>query len=402
MSLANTARSYGSVTKTFHWLTALLILTAIPLGWYANQLPYDTSDQLAQKALVFSLHKTVGVTVFAVALVRILWAVTQPKPAGLHPERKLETMLAETVHWLLYGALVLVPLTGWIHHAASEGFAPIWWPFGQTLPFVPRDTELSALFAGLHIVTKWVLIGAIGLHIAGALKHHLIDRDSTLRRMLPGISIGPVPAREKHTVLPVVAALLLWAGAIGIGSVSGAYDSHSAIVPQAAALEEVETDWTVQNGSLGITVTQLGSTVEGRFADWTAAIPFEPRPTQGPAGRVDVTVAIGSLTLGSVTTEALGPEFFAAETFPTARFEAEILRTADGYIAQGPLTIRDQSQEITLPFNIAITDATATASGALSVNRLEYGVGQSYADESSVGFGVEIRFDLTATRTDPA
>ncbi|MBS8271498.1 cytochrome, partial [Halomonas litopenaei] len=127
-------QTYGTVTKTFHWLTALLIITIVPLGVVAYNLPYETNEQLALKALLFSYHKTLGVIVFAVALARIVWAFTQTKPAPLHPERKSETWLAETVHWLLYISLVAVPLTGWIHHAATEGFAPILLPISQDLP----------------------------------------------------------------------------------------------------------------------------------------------------------------------------------------------------------------------------------------------------------------------------
>ncbi|MFY9209579.1 MAG: cytochrome b/b6 domain-containing protein [Aestuariivita sp.] len=397
MSATNTQTHYGSVTKTFHWLTALLIFTAIPLGWYANELPYDTSDQLAQKALMFSLHKTVGIVAFGVALARILWAISQPKPGLLNADKPLEAGLAETVHWLLYGSLLLVPLTGWIHHAASAGFAPIWWPFGQDLPFVPKDETISGLFAGLHLVTKWVLIAAIALHVAGALKHHLLDRDATLRRMLAGRVDVSLPHQPAHGKAPFAAALAVWVAALGIGAATGTYDSHAAILPQAAELEAVETDWNVQSGRLGIAVTQLGSTVEGSFADWTAAIRFEPRETPGTAGDVTVTVSIGSLTLGSVTGQALGAEFFAADTFPTATLSGEILRTDTGYVVQGPLTIRDQSVPVTLPFEIDITEGTATATGALTVNRLDFGVGVAYPDESSVGFSVEIGFDLVAT-----
>ncbi|MBT8474330.1 MAG: cytochrome b/b6 domain-containing protein, partial [Alphaproteobacteria bacterium] len=138
MPLGNTATRYGGVAKTFHWLTALLILTALPLGVIANGAPFETDAEIARKIWLFSLHKTVGVTAFFVALARIAWALTQPKPAALHPDRRFETRLAETVHWLLYASLVLVPLSGWLHHAAATGFAPIWWPFGQTLPFVPQ------------------------------------------------------------------------------------------------------------------------------------------------------------------------------------------------------------------------------------------------------------------------
>lgn len=400
MSLANTNTHYGGVTKTFHWLTALLILTAIPLGVYANQLPYDTSDQLQQKALVFSLHKTIGITAFFVALARIAWALSQPKPALLNADKPLEAGLAETVHWLLYGSLLLVPLTGWIHHASSAGFAPIWWPFGQNLPLIPKNEAFSSTFAGLHIVTKWVLIGAILLHVAGALKHHVVDRDATLRRMLPGTPSLPKLSEVAHARAPFFAALAVWIGAIGLGAMSGAYVGHAAIQPETATLEDVDTDWAVQDGSLRIAVTQLGSTVEGSFADWTAAIQFEDRQTPGPAGTVEVTIAIGSLTLGSVTGQALGAEFFAAETFPTAKLTGTILQTEDGYVVEGPLTIRDQSVPVFMPVTIEIVDGVASASGTLNVNRLDFEIGVAYPDESSVGFGVDIAFDLTATRTE--
>ena len=396
MPVTNSTQNFGSVTKTFHWLTALLILTAIPLGWFANQLPYDTSEEFARKAFFFSLHKTVGITTFFVGVARIIWASTQTKPASLHPDRKAETWLADLVHWLLYGSLVLVPLTGWIHHAASEGFAPIWWPFGQDLPLIPKDEAVSATFAGLHIVTKWVLIGAIGLHVAGALKHHIVDRDATLRRMLPGASAVPSVQVTRHPRSPIVAALALWLVAIGIGGVTGAYDDHAPMAPAAATLDGANTDWNVQDGTLTIAVQQLGSTVAGSFSDWNAAISFKPRDEVGPAGTVDVIVSIGSLKLGSVTAQALGGEFFDAATFSTARFKAEIVRTEDGYVAQGPLTIRDQSVPVKLPFAIDIVDGTAAAFGRLDVNRLDFQIGQNYPDESSVGFTVGINFALTA------
>ena len=190
MTLTNTTTRYGSVTKTLHWLTALLILALIPSGIIANHLPYDTAEELAKKAQLFSIHKTLGVTLFTVALIRILWALTQSKPAALHPERRGETFLADLVHWLLYGSLVLVPLTGWIHHASTEGFAPILLPIGQNLPFVPKSETLAGITASLHIIFERVLVFALLLHIVGAVKHHVIDKDITLKRMWYGDAEG--------------------------------------------------------------------------------------------------------------------------------------------------------------------------------------------------------------------
>ncbi|WP_299739291.1 cytochrome b/b6 domain-containing protein [uncultured Roseobacter sp.] len=398
MSLSNTATHYGAVTKTFHWLTALLILTLIPLGIYANGLPFDTSEQLAQKARLFSLHKTLGVTVFFVALARILWALSQPKPGLLHADRKIESLAAETVHWLLYGSLLLVPMSGWVHHAATDGFAPIWWPLGQNLPFVPKSESLAATAAGLHIVFERVLVASIFLHFAGALKHHIIDKDATLRRMLPGTPAVADTGGGHRVAAPLISALVIWAGALFVGSTLDIYAKHDAVAP-VAALEDVQSDWTVQDGELSITVQQLGSDVRGSFADWTAAISFDETVTTGTAGKVDVTISIGSLTLGSVTSQALGADFFNAENFPTAQFTADIINTEAGYQADGTLTIKDKSMPVTLPFTLEVAEGIATMTGSTQLDRRNYAIGDNQKDEATLGFTVAVDVSLTAQQS---
>ncbi len=404
MPLSNTPNSYGSVAKTFHWLTALLIITLFPLGLVANNMAYEIKTAsapadglVAQTAWLFSLHKTLGVAVFFVALLRILWALGQPKPGLLHPDRKVESLAAETVHWLLYGSLVLVPLSGWIHHAAASGFAPIWWTFGQGLPLVPKSESVAATFGGAHWVLTKVLGVSLLLHIAGALKHHIIDKDMTLRRMWFGHAELPRTNVKHGQGKPIVVALALWAVALSGGAALGVYDSHGG-ASQGAALEDVQSDWQVQEGTLAITVTQLGTDVTGQFDDWTAAISFDETVQNGIAGSVDVTIAIGSLTLGSVTAQAMGPDFFDAETYATAMFTADIMRVVDGYEAQGTLTIRDQSMPITLPFGLSINENEASMSGQLTLDRRDFNIGANMADESSLKFAVNVKIDLTATR----
>ncbi|EBA11385.1 cytochrome b561, putative [Roseobacter sp. CCS2] len=395
MSGTQTAATYGIVTKTFHWLTALLILTIIPLGAVANRLPYETSEQLAFKAQLFSFHKTLGVIVFVVALARIIWALTQTKPATLHPERKVETLLADLVHWLLYISLVAVPLTGWIHHAATEGFAPLLLPISQELPFVPNDEGIAKLFAGLHWVWSKILVGSILLHIAGALKHHFIDKDATLRRMWFGPSIATAGAHQSSLTAPI-AAVVIYIAATAAGAAGGLYTTKSDIVT--AALDEVSSEWTVTEGEIGLTVTQLGSPVEGAFNDWTAAITFDETAT-GVLGRVETTIAIGSLQLGSVTNNALGTDFFNVGTFPTAVFAADIVSDgADGYLAEGTLTIKDISADLTLPFTLVIEGETAQMEGAVVIDRRTFNIGQSMNDESNLAFAVNVAIALTATR----
>ncbi|MCB5197828.1 cytochrome b/b6 domain-containing protein [Loktanella sp. TSTF-M6] len=393
--MSDTPTTYGTVTKTFHWLTAILILALLILGTLANDWAADTDSALAIKTTLFSTHKTLGVLLFFVALLRIIWAIGHRKPGPLHPERKTETLLAEIVHWTLYGSLVLVPLTGWIDHAASTGFAPIWWPFGQSLPFVPKNPEVAHLFGSVHIILTKVLIGALALHVAGALKHHFIDKDATLRRMWFGKSQMPDVAYHRTPIAaPALAATVLAIGAgVGAGMAAG-----TTAAPTTEALAEVASDWTVQDGALGITVVQMGDEVTGSFADWTAAITFDPDAT-ADAGTVEVTVSIGSLTLGSVTDQAMGADFFNQANFPTATFAAPITVQDDGsYVADGTLTLKGVEAPVTLPFSLTLEGDTATASGQTTLNRQTFNIGESMEGESNLAFDVIVTMDLTATR----
>jgi len=409
MELANTRTRYGAVAKTFHWLVALLILAAWPLGYFASDLAHQITDpdiattqaQADRAALLFSLHKTVGVAIFFTALARIAWALGQPKPRLLNGDRPVEARAAETAHWLLYGSLVAVPLSGWVSHAASTGFAPIWWPFGQSLPFVPKEAGLAETAATLHYILQWVLVGALAAHVAGALKHHLIDRDATLRRMLPGRTDARPPARQPGHGGPVLLALAIWAAALGGGAALGWFAPERA--GRAAALDQVESEWQVQEGTLSIAVTQMGSEVTGRFADWTAQISYAQTPdAEGRHGDVTVTVSIPSLTLGSVTDQAMGPDFFDAEAHPRATFTADILSpeqgTGQSHVARGTLTIKGQSVPVEMPFTLDIDGDSARAQGGLSVDRRKFDIGLDTKDEGTLGFTVDISFDLTARR----
>ena len=399
---ANSPATYGGVAKTFHWLTALLILTAIPLGVVANNWPYETSAQLAVKGNLFSIHKTVGLAAFLVASLRILWALSQPKPGLLHADRKVESWLAETVHWLLYASLVIVPLSGWLHHAATTGFAPIWWPFGQSLPFVPVDDTLAKVFAAAHWTFTKVLVASLLLHVAGALKHHFVDRDLTLARMLPGRTVAP-EATPGHGALPVASAAGIYAAAMAVAGFLALSGAPAASVQTTDLAAAAPSQWSVQDGTLRITVTQMGSPVEGTFSNWNAAIDFDADAPGEVKGDVTVQVAIDSLSLGSITSEAMKPEFFAVEAHPTATFAADI-RDAEGentYVADGTLTLKGVEAPVTLPFTLEIDGDTAQMDGTLTLDRRTFDIGvENYADESSVQFDVAVDVSVTATRAE--
>ena len=417
MAIANSDTSYGTVSRIFHWLTALLILSAIALGLIATNLAegalQSDSAAVAQVATLFSLHKTIGVAAFFVALLRILWALGQTHPHPLHPEKRFETALAAFVHWLLYGAMLLVPLSGWIHHAAQTGFAPIWWPFGQGLPFVPQSEVLATTAGTIHHMGTDALMVAIALHIVGALKHAFIDRDATLARMAGRVPFAPPtpqgPARSH--ALPAALALALWATILVAGSfLAEPHPPHTATATPApaATITHASTTapstaaqpdaWQVQTGTIAFEISQFGASVGGSFQNWQADITFNPDAPSTTMGRADVQIDIASLSLGGLTSQALGADFFDASAHPNAQFSASISASDSGYLATGVLRLKGQDIPVTLPFALSIIDDTATLQGETRLDRRDFGIGAGVTDEGQLGFGVLVRITLTAKR----
>lgn len=402
MPSSNTPNSYGLVARAFHWLTALVILSAIPLGLVANGMD-PGPETIAAKARLFSLHKTLGVAAFGLGLARILWALGQTRPVGLHPERKVESLVAHLVHWLLYLSLVLVPLTGWVYHAAVDGFAPILWPFGQGLPFVPKSEALAASAAALHWVFTKLLAAAILLHIAGAVKHHLIDRDDTLRRMTrgtpaPALAPALAPATAaRRSLAPLGLALAVYAAGLGLALSIPGTPAPAAEAPAAPGTARVG-NWRVEGGSLDLSVRQMGAAVNGSFARWQAGISHDAAITEGKTGTVTVEIDLASLSLGSVADQAKGPEFLDLANHPTATFTADLMAGPAGPVAEGRLVLRGQEKPLTLPFSLTITGDRAEARGEVTLDRRDFGIGAGYADEATVGFAVTVSFALTARR----
>lgn len=404
MPAQNTPNAFGTVARGFHWLTALLILTAIPLGLIANGIEAGP-DSIALKAQLFSLHKTLGIAAFFLGLARILWALTQARPVPLHPNRRWELTLAELVHWLLYLSLVIVPLSGWVHHAAVDGFAPILWPFGQGLPFVPKSQSVADLAGGAHWLFTKLLAASVLLHVAGAIKHHVIDRDATLRRMTRGLIAPDRPEPHRTRLVPLALALTIYAagGVLALNSASATAPQVAAVAQPAPAASAAEVGaWQVTSGTLGFTVQQMGAAVEGSFGQWQAEIRFDDSVTEGLAGRVEVEVDLTSVTLGSVTDQVKGPEFLDTAAHPKARFIADLIAGPEGLRAEGRLSLRGQDRPVTLPFTLDITDSAggdrAAMTGTTRLDRRNFGIGAGYGDEETVGFAVQLNVALEARR----
>ncbi len=170
---------YTRTAKGLHWLIALLMLGLLGLGFYMHDLPLSP-----QKLQLYAWHKWAGVTVFLLVIVRLAWRVTHqppPLPAGMP---RWQQWAAQATHLLLYVLMLAIPLSGWLMSSA-KGFQTVW--FGVLLlpDLLAKDKALGDLLATLHMSLNLLLVALLVAHVGASLKHHFIDRDDVLLRMLP-------------------------------------------------------------------------------------------------------------------------------------------------------------------------------------------------------------------------
>lgn len=178
MSLRSHDRQWGSVAKFFHWTTALLILGNGVFG-----LAMDLASSPMQKINWLALHKSIGLTVLALFLLRLLWRMSDKRPAE-DPAPRWQQLAAHAVHGLLYLFIVALPLSGWWFNSVAG--KPLQFFKLFNLPAIAAaNPDMRHLAHSIHEKLFWILVVVLVLHVGGALKHHLIDRDNTLRRMLP-------------------------------------------------------------------------------------------------------------------------------------------------------------------------------------------------------------------------
>ncbi|HEY3595996.1 MAG TPA: cytochrome b [Paraburkholderia sp.] len=181
-SLLATRASYTRTAIAFHWLIALLIVCGFSLGWVMTDIPGFTPTKLRY----FSWHKWIGVTVFALALLRILWRATHGAPPLPRRMAAWQRVAAHVTHLLLYCLMVLIPLSGYLYSSAAN--VPVVYLGLVPLPrLIAPDPTLKVVLKTVHIALNYTLLVLVALHVAAAIKHQWLDRDGLLSRMIPFI-----------------------------------------------------------------------------------------------------------------------------------------------------------------------------------------------------------------------
>ncbi|MCG8563353.1 MAG: YceI family protein [Hyphomicrobiales bacterium] len=382
MTAAKPAESYGAGARLLHWASAALVLVMLGLGVAMVRWVTD----LATKVSLYQLHKSLGMTVLAVTLVRLAWRWTHarpPYPASMAP---WETRAAGANHMALYVLLIALPLSGWAMVSASTLPIPTvlfgWLPLphiGVLAELTPeRKKAIEPLLKDVHFVLAITLASLVALHIAAALRHQLVLKDGLLRRMWP--------ARKRSASSNGLLVCVLSAALVGGSSAAAA------------------STWVVdgEKSALTFEISAGGQTVRGRFERFTAHIAFEP--SQPDRTRIDVTIDTASTKTGQAEVDQglKGADWFDVARFPETRFRAADSRGAGNgrFELLGELTIRGTTQPLVVPFTLEQKSRHATARGEATVQRSRFGIGPASVAGVTIGDDVTIRLKIHAERAE--
>ncbi|MBS0332719.1 MAG: YceI family protein [Proteobacteria bacterium] len=431
-------RRYAAVAIVLHWLIAMAIAAQVSLAWRFDDDHSPTGFALTQ------LHKSIGITILVLSLVRLGWRLANPpppEPAGLKP---WERGLSAVVHWGFYVIMIGMPLTGWIMVSASRTAIPTLLYGVVPWPDIPG---LSGLTPGAkhvwhavgekgHGLLAWGFYGLFILHVAGALKHQIFERNvPVLARMAPGAVSGRWWDWRLWLAIAAVAGAFAFgelvnpphpaAGpppAAAAAQPAQPFLPESPAVPQATAADPAGENatgqakpgtatattptptgpiaWKVAPGSsLNFQTSWGGDPVQGRFDKWTADILFGPDALD--RSKVVVTIDMTSARTGDEQRDASLPagDWFDAATHPKAVFTAtKFEKTGQGaFVAHGTLQMRGVTKPVDLPFRLKIAGGKAQMSGETRLDRTLFGVGQGeFTSTAQVPAKVSVRVQVNA------
>ncbi|MDJ0656440.1 MAG: cytochrome b/b6 domain-containing protein [Xanthomonadales bacterium] len=400
-------KSYHSLSRWLHWAVAGMIVVQYVLANLAESA--EEADQTLRLLALLANHKSVGITILALVLVRLVWRWRTPAPGLPETMPGWQVWASHISHWTLYLLLLLVPLSGWLMSSASA-YSVSWFNLFVLPDLVAPDADLKDTLELVHEVLARVLLVLAVIHILAALKHALVDRDGVLGRMTTGASVA-------------LFVLLIAAGVLGLGSAGR--PSQDGADPASSNLRAAESvpvsgpselpTWTIDYDSSHIRFTgdQAGAAFDGEWQSWEAEIQFDPDNLAG--SRFDVIVDTRQVNTEDADRDAaiVGPEWFDSENHPYAYYRAaEFSVATDGsYEAAGQLIIKGQAAPVALRFTVTgdgdrqVLETTGQARlllGQALLDRLVLGLGTGeWADTTWVGQEVTVDVRVEAVINGP-
>ena len=386
---------YHEVARILHWLIAGLILLQYALANMAE----DAVSDLQELALLAN-HKSVGMTVLMLAIVRVAWRFTHSVPALPVSMPRWQVRASNLSHALLYILIFALPLSGWLFSSATT-YSVSWFNVFVFPDLISGNESRAELLEEVHEVLANLLFVLALLHILASLKHGLFDRDGVLGRMSSWVSIS------LFVIAFIVGVSLL---SVPAPSESEAASNTAAEPPVAdhvapAPPTMIDTTlplWNIDQSQsyLRFTADQAGAPFTGSWQRWSADIRFDPSNLPASSARVRVDATSPATGDNDRDSTLLKPEWFDSSVHPEVIFRSIGIFAAEsgGYTATGTLRIRNNEYPIRLSFSHERMNDKDTITGSVDLDRIELGLGTGeWTDTSWVGQQVKVEFQVTGS-----
>lgn len=415
MRPTTTSPGYTAVAIVLHWAIAVAIIGNLAIGLWMHRA-IDVETTRAHAVAVFQLHKSIGLTVLVLTVLRVLWRLMHRPPPLPAQMARWEQAAAHVTHGVLYLLMLAIPLSGWLYVSTQwRGDAPLLVPtvwfglfpvpnlFGLEAMAEEARAAWSATFLESHALLAWAMVALLVLHVGAALKHQFFDRDEVAGQMIPALATGAQAARNADQRLVLRSGL----AAIVIATVATGWallrPPPQVAIPAAtvsADIASVPGSWTLDAAQSAIEFSgaNAGTPFQGRFTRWQSDIHIDQGdPTRS---RIAVTIWTASAINGIPMHEEALPmrEWFHVAEFPTARYESTSIEPAadGGWNVAGTLTIKDRSAPVG-PLRLELlADDRAIIAGQVSLNRAVFDLGMQ-SDPKGQWVSSDIGVDVRAT-----
>jgi len=402
MYARNSEAGYGWVAQWLHWVIAALIITQFVLAQLAEAAG-DEHRSVRQLGLLAN-HKSVGITVLMLAIVRLCWRWGSTVPSLPRAMPRWQVQASRVSHGLLYLLILALPMSGWLMSSASA-YSVSWFNLFQLPDLIGASEPLKAQLLETHHLLATALFAVASLHVLAALKHHFLDRNDVLRRMLSATSAG---------AFVVILAAAVWATS-GVGAeapppapmplaaaqTAGPLEPGEPKPPTAEQSEIAPWDIDYPASYIRFRAEQAGASFDGSWPDWHATVRF--LPDRLPASSAEVEIHVAAVSTGDRDRDEtiLSADWFAAADFPTASFSChDFAANADGtFTANAQLTIRDLTTPVSLNFTLATNAAgdRRILDGSTRLDRLAMQLGRGeWVSTTWVGQFVDVQVHVEA------
>ena len=394
--------SYSGIARGLHWLVAGLIVAQYIIAELAELA--ESSDSVVQQLGLLANHKSIGMTILGLAVLRLIWRLFNKPPALPASMSAWQRRASSFAHVALYGFLFVLPLSGWLMSSATS-YSVSWFNLFVFPDLIAANEANAETLEQIHYWSGEALFVLALIHIVAALKHHYLDKDVVLKRMA-----------SRGGWLLMLTTLVLAIGLFGRVSVSQKASQNSTSISSAAgkdvsANQNAVTNQSLRQSNLPIwnidyqdsyiefSGDQAGAPFKGRWQTWQAQMQFDTQ--QLAAGRFAVTIEPASVFTDDKERDGYirDPDFFDVENHRLASFNVDKFSQTESnsFIAHGLLTMKNISHPLDLVFTVKKEQSTTVLEGQAAIDRLQWNIGMGdWTDTSWVGQEILVKVRVVA------